>query len=223
MNTEDLSTIITENTYMISDTHFCDYRMLEYEPSRIELANSKNIDDVDRVLIERWNDTVKDDDIVFHLGDFAFKKIETITKQLRGRKIFLRGNHDYKSADTYTKHGFEYVIEHPHFSLNGTTYVETNCQEKLKGCYIKTIMGKKIFFSHFPLFGTEYKDERYKDLKYELEKFYKDFECEINIHGHVHSKTLSNDSKNINVSVENIDFKPILLKTLLEQNLNLDN
>ena len=38
-----LNQLINENTYIISDTHFGDYRMEEYEPSRVEFAQSLNL------------------------------------------------------------------------------------------------------------------------------------------------------------------------------------
>ena len=43
-----------------------------------------------------------------------------------------------------------------------------------------------------------------------------DYRCDINIHGHVHSKTIDHP-RLINVSFEAIGFKPIRLKELLER------
>lgn len=54
-------------------------------------------DEMDEQLIENWNNTVHNGDMVFHLGDFGFhsqaKNLE-IWNRLNGHKIALRGNHD---------------------------------------------------------------------------------------------------------------------------------
>jgi calcineurin-like phosphoesterase family protein len=59
-------------------------------------------DEMDEVMIEAWNSTVKPGDLVYHLGDFAItgysKKyipsVEKLLKKLHGNKILIRGNHD---------------------------------------------------------------------------------------------------------------------------------
>lgn len=45
---------------------------------------------------ERWNDTIGDSDIVYHLGDFGFNQnsLGTILPRLKGRKRLILGNHD---------------------------------------------------------------------------------------------------------------------------------
>ena len=209
-----LSQLITKDTFIVSDTHFGDYRMLEYEPSRVKFADSYDLD-IDSAIIKSWNDTVKKDDVILHLGDFAYKSIQKYTKELNGIKILLRGNHDTKSTDTYTQHGWDYVVETPIIEVNKTIYKDCDNTNKLIASYCTTINNTKILFSHFPLFGTDYKDEIYRPIKYELEKIYNDFGCQINIHGHVHSKSL--DSKvNFNASIENIGFKPIRISDILD-------
>ena len=50
-------------------------------------------------LIQRWNKKVHVDDTVYILGDMFFKYqdievVTTILKQLNGKKILIRGNHD---------------------------------------------------------------------------------------------------------------------------------
>lgn len=48
-------------------------------------------------MIERWNQKVKPQDTVYHLGDFAFRKKvdrEAYLKKLNGKIIKLWGNHD---------------------------------------------------------------------------------------------------------------------------------
>lgn len=45
---------------------------------------------MDHALIQNWNKVVSEDDIVFHLGDFAFadkSKWRQIANALKGKKI----------------------------------------------------------------------------------------------------------------------------------------
>lgn len=73
----------------------------------IKLANRpfKDVKEMDNVLMENWNDTVGDDDVVYHLGDFSYKGAahpEWYRLRLNGRHRFLQGNHDRPSwGDNY--------------------------------------------------------------------------------------------------------------------------
>ena len=61
-------------------------------------------------LIRRWNDTVRPDEVVLHLGDVALGPIEesiTLTRQLHGRRFLVPGNHDRVSPATQSKKAVE--------------------------------------------------------------------------------------------------------------------
>jgi len=49
-------------------------------------------------LVERWNETVGPDDVVWHLGDFAIRQRPTVVAdllaRLNGRKHLVAGNND---------------------------------------------------------------------------------------------------------------------------------
>lgn len=56
-----------------------------------------NVEEMDQGLIENWNSVVKETDIVFHLGDFAFAtngRWKQILEQLNGHIYLILGNHD---------------------------------------------------------------------------------------------------------------------------------
>lgn len=56
-----------------------------------------NADEMDRVLVDRWNDTIRPGDEVWHLGDFAVGGPDVVAgyrKRLNGRIHLLAGNHD---------------------------------------------------------------------------------------------------------------------------------
>jgi calcineurin-like phosphoesterase family protein len=65
-------------------------------------------------MVKRWNEVVTDDDIVYHLGDFAFRMstryVRRILERLNGKKILILGNHD-KSPETMVEYGFDVALE----------------------------------------------------------------------------------------------------------------
>ncbi len=78
--------------WLTSDHHFGHKMIITYEDRPFT-----DVDEMDRVMIDKWNDVVKDGDVVFHLGDFSFhnvKKSSDILSELRGEKILVLGNHD---------------------------------------------------------------------------------------------------------------------------------
>jgi calcineurin-like phosphoesterase family protein len=64
---------------------------------------------MDKTLIDNWNARVAPEDMIYHLGDFAFgsiDKIKSYVDQLNGHKVLILGNHDRHRADIYTRMGF---------------------------------------------------------------------------------------------------------------------
>lgn len=85
-------------TWFTSDSHFGHKNILEYEPIARPFST---LEEMHEVLIERWNSVVASQDIVYHLGDFAFGRHNVaIGSKLNGRKKLVMGNHDtYPTAD----------------------------------------------------------------------------------------------------------------------------
>jgi calcineurin-like phosphoesterase family protein len=80
--------------FYTSDTHFCHTNMLTMQPRPFE-----SIEQHDEHLIARWNAVVGENDVVYHLGDFALglnnpNRIRWIFARLNGRKYLVYGNHD---------------------------------------------------------------------------------------------------------------------------------
>lgn len=60
---------------------------------------------MDEAMVERWNEIVKPNDRIYHLGDVVIprrglKKLEN----LNGRKILIKGNHDIFKLSDYTQY-----------------------------------------------------------------------------------------------------------------------
>jgi calcineurin-like phosphoesterase family protein len=91
------------NTYVISDTHFFHRKIQEY---------TDRPDDWSDKIIKNWNNIIKPDDLVLHLGDLSFGSKPTvmkITRRLNGRKYLLQGNHDRRSKKWFDDVGFTLI------------------------------------------------------------------------------------------------------------------
>ncbi len=90
--------------YFVSDTHFNHKNIIDYCNRPFN-----SVDEMNNVLIQNWNATVSNNDIIYHLGDFALGRKDTImeiTSNLNGKKYLIRGNHDNWSVSFYESIGF---------------------------------------------------------------------------------------------------------------------
>jgi calcineurin-like phosphoesterase family protein len=59
--------------------------------------------EMDEAMVKAWNDRVRPNDKVYHLGDVVInRKALTILNRLNGDKILIRGNHDIFKDEDYT-------------------------------------------------------------------------------------------------------------------------
>lgn len=192
--------------YVISDTHFfhnnivkfCDRheqidRLLERDPSYYERLGAKVVDH-NVYMVDRWNEVVGHDDIVLHLGDVALWRGDGIARyqasiqpRLNGKKYLIPGNHDRDDID-WMALGFEEVLKP--FFIN--------------------YKGYEVSFDHYPLPAGVLHPER----------------KQVHIHGHIHNNgypkfgAVGQDvgrtsPMQVNVSVEEIDYTPQSLDSLL--------
>lgn len=104
--------MIERRIFAIGDTHAFHERIIlpEYE-------NRPFIDmhDMNAKLIQFWNETVTDDDIVIHLGDVGLGRADDLrwfVGQLKGIKILIMGNHDRdRSSAFYVKAWFIFATK----------------------------------------------------------------------------------------------------------------
>jgi calcineurin-like phosphoesterase family protein len=90
--------------FLVSDTHFghtgvC--RFLRDDGSKLRPWD--NPDEMDEEMVKRWNETVRPNDKVYHLGDVVInrKALKTLAR-LNGDKVLIKGNHDIFRLDEYT-------------------------------------------------------------------------------------------------------------------------
>jgi calcineurin-like phosphoesterase family protein len=76
-----------------------------------------SVDEMDMVIINNWNKTVKKDDKVFVLGDVSFynkEKTKDIISKLSGYKTLIIGNHDKSRSISWWKDtGIEEIYQYP--------------------------------------------------------------------------------------------------------------
>lgn len=97
--------------FVISDTHFGHEAIIRYCNRPFT-----SVEEMDQTMIKRWNETVSNNDIVIHLGDFALcnkDRIKQIVSKLNGKKILIMGNHDNYSEQFYRDAGFHTVSRFP--------------------------------------------------------------------------------------------------------------
>jgi len=81
--------------YITGDHHFCHTNIIKYCNRPFS-----SVEEMNEQMIERWNHIVSEEDIVFHLGDFALgntTEIKIIRRRLNGTIFLLLGNHDRKT------------------------------------------------------------------------------------------------------------------------------
>ncbi len=80
-------------TWVVSDTHFGHPNIIRHAERPF-----RTIGEMDETLVTNWNETVREGDTVYHLGDFSGpamnRRIERIAERLHGRIVLIAGNHD---------------------------------------------------------------------------------------------------------------------------------
>lgn len=117
--------------HFTSDTHYFHRNVIKYckrpflkDPELGYEDENLDVDGMNAKLISNWNEVVKPDDWVYHLGDFmmgpdAQARTKAIRKQLNGRIVLILGNHD-RSRKFYLDNGFDDVARELSCSLHGT-------------------------------------------------------------------------------------------------------
>jgi calcineurin-like phosphoesterase family protein len=112
--------------YFISDTHFGHKGSLKWPNGAAR--NFKDLNEMHETIINNWNSVVKKDDIIYFLGDFAYKcsekQIKHFFDSLNGTIIFIKGNHDGRTLKANQKyHRFQSVHELLHLTINNKEFI----------------------------------------------------------------------------------------------------
>ena len=107
-------------TFLVSDTHFGHVGVCKFthpDDPTVKLRPWDTPEEMDEEMIRRWNDRVRPNDKVYHLGDVVInrKALPTLAR-LNGDKVLIRGNHDIFRDTEYREYFRELRAYHV---LNG--------------------------------------------------------------------------------------------------------
>jgi len=169
-------------TFFTSDTHFFHSRIIQYC-----LRPFADATDMNEQLIANWNNVVGYDDVVYHLGDFAFGDVDQVNDVMQRLNFkhmhFIKGNHD--------KPFLKWFYSVPHG------------------------MGTKITI--YPEFlETKIEGHQFVLCHYAMRVWNQSHRGALHLYGHSHG-TLPDDpnSKSFDVGVDCHDFMPISLERVL--------
>ena len=101
---------MSRNIWVISDTHFNHANILTFKDSVGKPTRTFNsVEEMNEIMIQRWNEVVRPGDKVYHLGDvlFGLDKEDWLNKnmpRLKGSKRLVFGNHDEPKHFVNTGH-----------------------------------------------------------------------------------------------------------------------
>ncbi len=191
--------------YFWSDPHFGHKNILTYCPKR----PGSNVDEMNDILVDNYNNIVISSDTTWCLGDFAFmpkNKVPEWVQKLNGHKNLILGNHDLnRPVEFWLDSGFEQVFKLGYgrtlsFPLPAGHGVVTDCSVKFP--YFE--------MCHYPhveaLTAYDHREYLYAHAPH-LKSWL--------LHGHVHDRWKFRD-KMINVGVDVWDYKPVSLHEILQ-------
>ena len=90
--------------FLTSDTHFGHAGVCKFTEADgvTKIRPWTDPDEMDEEMVRRWNDRVRPNDKVYHLGDVVINRraLPTLAR-LNGDKVLIRGNHDIFRDDEY--------------------------------------------------------------------------------------------------------------------------
>lgn len=91
--------------YLVSDTHFGHAGVCRFmrNDGVTKLRPWDSPEEMDEAMVKMWNETVRPNDKVYHLGDVVInrKALKTLHR-LNGDMILIKGNHDIFKLEEYT-------------------------------------------------------------------------------------------------------------------------
>lgn len=95
------------SVWLISDTHFGHEKTCTVfkREDGTPLRPFSSAEEMDEFMIKAWNERVKPNDKVYHLGDVVIsRKFLSVLGRLNGDKVLIRGNHDIFRLEDYTQY-----------------------------------------------------------------------------------------------------------------------
>lgn len=93
--------------FLVSDTHFGHEKTCTVfkREDGSPLRPFKDGEEMNEEMIRRWNERVRPNDKVYHLGDVVInRRFLSVLSRLNGDKVLIKGNHDIFRLEDYTAH-----------------------------------------------------------------------------------------------------------------------
>ena len=144
--------------FLVSDTHFGHTGVCRFTRNDgvTKLRPWDDPDEMDEAMVKAWNDRVRPNDKVYHLGDVVInrKALKTMAR-LNGDKVLIRGNHDIFRDDEYREYFRELRAYHVmngcilshiplhveslgRFGVNIHGHLHANRVKKIRGVDVRT-------------------------------------------------------------------------------------
>jgi calcineurin-like phosphoesterase family protein len=175
-----------------SDTHFGHENIIKFSARPFDSVKHMN-----EVLVSNWNEVVKPEDYVYHLGDVAMGKFEEswkYVKLLNGNLYLVIGNHDRVAG--------RYHMSKKYVERFGPLYRERFLEIEYELFY-SGLSGINLGLHHFPYEGDHVGEERYKEYRPKRKD-----SVQALLHGHVHEEWKVRGNQ-FNVGVDVRGYKPI--------------
>ena len=95
------------SVFLVSDTHFGHNGVCHFtrKDGVTKLRPFDTPEEMDEFMVKTWNERVKPNDKVYHLGDVVINRraLQTLSR-LNGDKVLIRGNHDIFKDTDYREH-----------------------------------------------------------------------------------------------------------------------
>jgi len=95
------------SVFLTSDTHFGHAGVCRFtcDDGVTKIRPWTDPDEMDEEMVKRWNETVRPNDKVYHLGDVVInRRCLSIMRRLNGDKVLIKGNHDIFKLQDYLPH-----------------------------------------------------------------------------------------------------------------------
>ena len=129
------------SVFLVSDTHFGHAGVCRFTESDgvTKIRPWTDPAEMDEEMVKRWNETVRPNDKVYHLGDVVInRKALSIMSRLNGDKVLIRGNHDIFRDEEYRQYFRELRAYHV---MNGMILSHIPIHEQSLGRFGTNIHG----------------------------------------------------------------------------------
>ena len=136
--------------FFTSDTHFDHVNIVQYCKRPFQ-----TVDEMNMTMVAKWNSVVTEQDVVYHLGDFALGRIGNFTKwanQLNGKIRIVPGSHDHYWLKHFAQSEKIQTVA-PLLSLEISNYPDHRYKQVLVLCHYSMQTWDRSHYGSWHLFG----------------------------------------------------------------------